>query len=148
MSVPFPHHYQAWLVRTLPSRARVEAPPRPIIATGPSPEFDGDAMGWSPEQLLLGALGASVLQTFEAFAARNHVEILSCNARAGCAVDRDERGIHFTKLTVELDLEVTDVGRARDALELTKQCCMMSRALAAPVEIDAKIRGADERQAG
>src|SRR6188472_4546001 len=76
MPVPFPHHYQAWLVRTLSSRARVEAPSRPSISCGPPPEFDGDATAWSAEQLLLSAIGMSVLTTFEAFAARAQVTVL------------------------------------------------------------------------
>jgi organic hydroperoxide reductase OsmC/OhrA len=147
MPVPFPHHYQTWLVRTLGSRARLEAPPRPLISGGPPPEFDGDATAWSAEQLLLSSLGLCVLTTFEAFAARARVDVLAWEARVGGMVDRNENGLRFTKFTVDIDMEVSDVERARSVLEETKQHCLISNGLRAPVELEAKIR-APLRQAG
>ena len=140
MPVPFPHHYQTWLVRTLSSRARLEAPPRPLISAAPSPEFDGDATAWSAEQLLLSSLGMCVLTTFEAFAARARVDLLAWEARVGGMVDRTEHGLVFTKFTLDVDMEVSDVERARAVLEETNQHCLISNALRAPVEIEAKIR--------
>jgi organic hydroperoxide reductase OsmC/OhrA len=140
MSVPFPHHYQTWLVRTLSSRARLEAPPRPLISGGPPPELDGDASVWSAEHLLLSSIGMCVLTTFEAFAARDRVDLLAWEARVGGMVDRTETGLHFTKFTIEVDMEVSDVERARSTLDEAQQHCLVSNALKAQVEIIAKIR--------
>jgi organic hydroperoxide reductase OsmC/OhrA len=139
--VPFPHHYQTWLVRTLSSRARLEAPPRPLISAGPPPEFDGDATAWSAEQLLLSAIGMCVLTTFEALAARARVDLLAWEARVGGMVDVDkaENGLVFTKFTVDIDMEVSDVERARAVLAETKHHCLISNTLRAPVAIEAKI---------
>lgn len=139
MPVPFPHHYQTWVVRTLSSRARLEAPPRPLICGGPPPESDGDATSWSAEQLLLSSIGMCVLTTFEALAARARVDLLGWEARVGGMVDRTDEGLRFTKFTVEIDMDVSDVERARAVLEDTKRCCMVVRALEATVEFDAKI---------
>lgn len=139
MAVPFPHHYQTWLVRTLSSRGRAEAPSRPVISCGPPPEFDGDATAWSAEQLLLSAIGMSMLTTFEAFAARNQVTVLAWNARVGGTVERTDAGPRFTKYVVELEMEVTDVQRAQVALEETRRHSIVCSALNAPIEIDAKI---------
>jgi organic hydroperoxide reductase OsmC/OhrA len=147
MPVPFPHHYQTWLVRTLSSRARLEAPPRPIISAGPPPEFDGDATAWSAEQLLLSSIGMSVLTTFEALAVRARVDLLAWEARVGGMVDRTQVGLTFTKFSVDIDMEVTDVERARAVLEETKQHCLITNALKTRVEIEAKIR-APMRKAG
>lgn len=147
MPVPFPHHYQTWLVRTLSSRARLEAPPRPQISGGPPPEFDGDATAWSAEQLLLSSIGLCVLTTFEALAARDRVDLLAWEARVGGMVEKSENGPHFTKFTVEVDMEVTDVERARNTLDEAQRHCLVSNALKAPVEILAKIRPA-ARKAG
>lgn len=140
MPVPFPHHYQTWLVRTLSSRARLEAPPRPLISAGPPPEFDGDATAWSAEQLLLSSVGMCVLTTFEAFAARAKVDLLAWEARVGGIVDKGPLGLEFTKFTVEVDMEVTDVERARATLDEAQRHCLVTNALKAPVEIIAKIR--------
>jgi organic hydroperoxide reductase OsmC/OhrA len=147
MPVPFPHHYQTWLVRTLSSRARLEAPPRPLISGGPPPEFDGDATAWSAEHLLLSSIGMCVLTTFEAFAARARVDLLGWEARVGGMVDRGETGLTFTKFTVEIDMEVSDCERARAVLDETRQHCLIGNALKAPVEIAAKIH-APMRKAG
>lgn len=147
MAVPFPHHYQTWLVRTLSSRARLEAPPRALISGGPPPEHDGDATSWSAEHLLLSALGLSMLTTFEAFAARDRIDLLSYEARIGGMVDRTETGLQFTKFTVEIDMEVIDVDHARATLDAAQRHCPLTNALKAPVEIVAKIRPA-ARKAG
>lgn len=140
MSVPFPHHYQTWLVRTLSSRARLEAPPRPQISGGPPPESDGDATAWSPEQLMLSSIGLCVLTTFEAFAARDRVALLAWEARVGGTVERSELGPVFSKFTVEIDMEVNDCNRARATLDEAQRHCLVSNALKAPVEIIARIR--------
>lgn len=142
MAVPFPHHYQTWLVRTLGSRARLEAPPRPIITAGPPPELDGDASAWSAEQLLLSSIGMCLLTTFEAFAARAKLDLLAWEARVGGMVGKTESGLAFTKYTVEIDMEVSDVERARETLDEAQRHCLVSNALKASVEVIANIRPA------
>lgn len=148
MPVPFPQHYQTWLVRTLSSRARLEAPPRPMIAGGPPPELDGDASSWSPEHMLLSSIGLCLLTTFEAFAARDRVDLLDWKARVGGSVDKSEHGLQFTKIVVEVDMEVSDIERAKQTLEVAKQHCLVTNTLRVPVEIDAKIRPPAVRKAG
>ena len=148
MPVPFPHHYQTWLVRTLSSRARLEAPPRPMIAGGPPPELDGDASSWSPEHMLLNAIGLCLLTTFEAFAARDRLDMSAWEARVGGMVDRTEAGLEFTKFQVEIEMEVSDVERARATLDEAKHHCLIANALRAPVEVVARIRATPVRKAG
>jgi organic hydroperoxide reductase OsmC/OhrA len=147
MPVPFPHHYQTWLVRTLSSRARLEAPPRPMIAGGPPPELDGDASSWSPEHMMLNAIGLCLLTTFEAFAARDRLDLVAWEARVGGMVDKATTGLQFTKYQVEIDMEVSDIERARATLDEAQRHCLIINALRAPVVIDAKIRSA-ARNAG
>jgi organic hydroperoxide reductase OsmC/OhrA len=80
-----------------------------------------------------------VLTTFEAFAAREKVTVLAWQARVGGTVTRTETGLRFSKYIVEVDMEVNDVDRAREALEQTKAHCLIANALVAPVEIEATI---------
>ena len=147
MPVPFPHHYQTWLVRTLSSRARLQAPPRPLISGGPPPELEGDATAWSAQHLLLSSLGMCVLTTFEALATRARVDVLAWEARVGGLVDKTDVGPRFSKFAVDIDMEVSDIDRARSVLDEIKQHCLIANALRAPVEIEAKIR-APLRKAG
>ncbi len=142
MPAPFPHHYQTTLVRTLASRGRVEALPRPPIAGGPPPEFDGDATSWSPEHLLLSSIGLCLLTTFEAFAARDHVSVLACEMRVHGTVEKTARGLAFTKFVVEVDMEVDDIARARATLETAQRHCLVSNALKIEPEVVASIRPA------
>jgi len=148
MPVPLPHHYQTWLVRTLSSRARLEAPPRPMIEGGPPAELDGDATSWSSEHMLLSSIGLCLLTTFEAFAARDRIDLVSYEARVGGMVDQTETGLAFTKFQVEIDMEVSDVARARTTLDEAQRHCLISNALRAPVVVDAKIHPPAVRKVG
>jgi organic hydroperoxide reductase OsmC/OhrA len=96
MPVPFPHHYSATISRTFASRGRVDAPPRPSLHGGPASEFDGDAASWSPEHLMLSSLGLCMLTTFEAFAARDEIEVLDWKATISGTVDRSPEGLMFS----------------------------------------------------
>jgi organic hydroperoxide reductase OsmC/OhrA len=119
-----------------------------MIAGGPPPELDGDASSWSPEHMLLSSIGLCLLTTFEAFAARDRIDLVTWQARVGGMVDRTETGLTFTKFQVEIDMEVGDVARARTTLDEVKRHCLISNALRAPVEVDAKIRPPAVRKAG
>ena len=145
MSAPFPHHYQTKLVRTLGSRARIEAPPRAAIAGGPPPEFDGDATSWSPEHLLLTAIGLCLQTTFEAFCARDRVELLAWEATVNGTLSKSAHGLAFSELRVDVDMEVSDVARAQRTLEDARKHCIISNALRTPVEIAANIKPAQLR---
>src|SRR5580765_4307125 len=98
MPVPFPHRYSASLSRTFASRARIEAPPRPALHGGPSPELDGDVDAWSPEHMLLSSLGLCMLTTFEAFAARAGGEVLAPGARVHRTGEPAPEGPTFTSI--------------------------------------------------
>jgi organic hydroperoxide reductase OsmC/OhrA len=145
MPAPFPHQYQTSLVRTFASRARVETAPRAPITGGPAPEVDGDATSWSPEHLLLSAIGLCLLTTFEALAVRDGVELLAWEATARATVEKSATGLAFTKFVVEVDMEVNDVAQARDTLEIAKRHCLVANSLGVPVEVVPTIRGAQLR---
>ncbi len=140
MPAPFPHQYQTTLVRTFASRARLEAPPRSAIAGGPPPEFDGDATSWSPEHLLLSSVSLCLLTTFEAFAVRDRIDLLAWEARAHGTVERTARGLAFTKIVIEVDMEVGDSERARKTLADAQRHCLVSNALRVEPEVVATIR--------
>lgn len=142
MPSPFPHHYETRIVRTLGSRGRIESGPRAPIAGGPPPEFDGDATAWSPEHLLVASIGLCLLTTFEAFAARDRIEVLGWEASVVGTLAKTAQGLVFTEFRVELDMEVNDVARAQHTLDDARRHCLVSNALRAPVEVNATIRPA------
>jgi organic hydroperoxide reductase OsmC/OhrA len=145
MLVPFPHRHSASLSRTFDSRARMEAPPRPALDGGPAPERDGDAKAWSPEHMLLSSLSLCMLTTFEAFAARDSIEILSWDAEASGTVERTPEGLMFTSIVLELDISIAgNVARVDTTLEDAKQYCLVLNSLRLPVVIEAQIHTPDD----
>jgi organic hydroperoxide reductase OsmC/OhrA len=141
MSVPFPHRYCATLTRTLASRARIEASPRVALHGGPSPELDGDVDAWSPEHMLLSSLGLCMLTTFEAFAARDHLELQSWEARVSGTVEQTPEGPMFTSIVVELDVDIAgNIEQFEDTLEDAKRYCLVQNALRVPVVVEVQLR--------
>jgi organic hydroperoxide reductase OsmC/OhrA len=141
MPAPFPHQYSATISRTFASRARVEAPPRPALLVSPSSEFDGDAGAWSPEHLVLSSLGISMLTTFEAFAARDAIELVRWDATVHGTVERTPEGLMFTSIVLSIDMEITgDVAKVETTLEDAKQYCLILNTLRVPVVIETEIK--------
>ena len=144
MPAPFPHHYRATVSRTFASRARIEAPPRPAFEGGPSSQFDGDAGAWSPEHLILSSLGICMLTTFEAFAARDGIEIGRWDATINGTVERTPEGLMFTSIVLGIDMEISgNVTHVAATLEDAKQYCLVLNSLRVPVVLETQIRTVD-----
>ena len=148
MPVPFPHHYSATISRTFASRARVEAPPRTPLVGSPSPEFDGDATAWSPEHLMLSSLGLCMLTTFEAFCARDQVDLVAWNASLNGTVERGKHGLIFSSIVLSLDIEVAGAGadKVEQTLEDAKRYCLIINSLSVPVVVETQIRTSSDVQ--
>jgi organic hydroperoxide reductase OsmC/OhrA len=141
MPAPFPHCYTANIRRTFASRARVEAPPRAHLDCSPSSEFDGDAAAWSPEYLMLSSLGVCMLTTFEAFAARDGIELQDWNATANGTVERTPEGLMFTSIVLSIEMDITgNIAKVEQTLEDAKQYCLVLNTLRVPVVVEAQIR--------
>jgi len=147
MPVPFPHRYSASISRTFASRARVEAPPRVSLHGGPSSEFDGDVSSWSPEHLMLSSLGLCMLTTFEAFATRDGMELVTWNATVNGEVERTPEGLQFTSIVLCLDMELAGkVENVEKTLEDTKRYCLVLNSLRVPVVVETTIRTPDQME--
>jgi organic hydroperoxide reductase OsmC/OhrA len=146
MASPFPHQYSATISRTFASRARVEAPPRPSLHGGPTSQLEGDVSSWSPEHLVLSSLGLCMLTTFEAFAARDDIEILRWSAHARGTVDRTPEGLMFTSIILGIDMEIAgDIEQVERTLEDAKQYCLVLNSLRVPVIIEAQIQTPEQQ---
>jgi len=147
MPAPFPHQYCATIRRTFASRARVEAPPRPSLHGGPSSELEGDVSSWSPEHLVLSSLGLCMLTTFEAFAARDGIEVLRWVATARGTVSRTSEGLMFTSIVLGIDMEITgNVDHVERTLDDAKRYCLVLNSLRVPVIVEAEIQTAEQAE--
>lgn len=144
MPAPFPHQYRTTVSRTLPSRARIDSGEMPPLQTGPSRQFDGDATTWSAEQLMLSALGTCMLTTFEAFAARDKIELLAWSATAAGTVDRTPEGLQFTSIVLTLEMTIAgNVSVVEQTLEDAKSYSLVLQSLRVPVVVESVIRDAE-----
>jgi len=145
MPAPFPHRCSATISRTFSSRARVDAPPRQELRGGPSEQLDGDSATWSPEQLVLSALGICMLTTFEAFAARDGITLLAWTGTATGMIERTPEGLMFTSVVLGIDMTIDgNIERVETTLEDAKQYCLVLNSLRVPVVIEAQIRTRDD----
>ena len=154
MPSPFPHLYSATVTRTFASRARIEAgrtldgrcddtpcghAPREIEA-GPSRELDGDTASWSPEHLVLSSLGICMLTTFEAFSARDGIELLRWDANVSGTVEQTPEGLMFTSIVLGIDMEIAgNIANVETTLEDAKQYCLVLNSLRVPVVVETQI---------
>jgi organic hydroperoxide reductase OsmC/OhrA len=143
MPVSFPRRYSLSLSRTSASRVRVDSPARPVLH-GAAPELDGSVDAQSPEHMLLSSLGLCMLTTFEAFAARDGIDIHAWSAKASGTVEPTPEGLAFTSIVLELDMVITgNVDRVEDTLEDAKQYCLVLNSLRIPVVVETQLRTPD-----
>lgn len=100
---------------------------------------------WSPEHLVLSSLGLCMLTTFEAFAARDGIEVLRWAASASGTVDRTPDGLMFTSIVLGIDMEITgNVEHVERTLEDAKLYCLVLNSLRVPVVVEAEIQTPDQ----
>jgi organic hydroperoxide reductase OsmC/OhrA len=136
MTAPFPHHYTASVVRTGRARADLTAPPRPPLQGGAPPEFGGIATDWSPEHLLLAAVGLCLETTFEAIAERNHLPLDQWEVRVDGDVDRTAAGLAFTSITAHIEMTVADeMVELAHVVANKARHCLISSSLRPPIDV-------------
>jgi organic hydroperoxide reductase OsmC/OhrA len=143
----FPHRYTATITRLAHGLATIDSPPRPSLTGGPPPELHGDPTSWSPEHLLVSALGLCLFATFDAFASREGVAVLGWRDTVTGVLDKTPTGLAFKSFTIEVELTVdrADIERARTVLERAERYCIISKALQVPVKIEPHIWAHEER---
>jgi organic hydroperoxide reductase OsmC/OhrA len=146
MTAPFPHRYTSTVTRIVPGQAEIEAPPRPPIVGGPPPEFDGHPHLWSPEHLLLSALGLCLFTTFEVLAQRDRLDVVCWRETVTGTLEKTSIGLRFTSFQIEVQVEVADgqLERTRRLLDRAHQLCIISNALNIPVAVVPRITTAAE----
>ena len=88
-----------------------------------------------------------MLTTFEAFAAREGIEIVNWEATVNGDVERTIDGLMFNSIVLSIDMEIEgNVENVAVALEDTKQYCLVLNSLRVPVVIETQIRKTDGTQ--
>ena len=138
----FPHHYAVTVSGSSGGDVALTSAGLPVLLSAPPPEFGGPGDRWSPETMLVAAVGDCFILTFRAIAraAKLPWESLTCDV-AG-TLDRVDRVTQFTAFAVRATLTVApgaDVNQAHKALERAEHGCLITNSLKAGVQLETKV---------
>jgi peroxiredoxin-like protein len=108
------------------------------------PEFRGtDPDVWSPEDLLVGAVGTCLAVTVAALAEREGLPLHDLDVAAeGVVGKRPDGRFGFVRVSQVVDV-VVDAGREGDAravVERAEETCLVSVSLNVPVDLEVRVR--------
>jgi organic hydroperoxide reductase OsmC/OhrA len=131
-----PHHYHVSLVQE-GEHAVLSGGVKPPIVGGPSPQFGGSPVWWSPEHLLLSAANLCFMATFGAIAAGGGVTVGTYESEAEGVLDRTPAGLAFVSVDLRVAVRVA-TGQAELAerlLQTAKRHCIVANSLNAPIRL-------------
>lgn len=139
---PFPHRYAAAARAAPDGDVTLEsAAVAPLRSASPR-EFGGPGDRWSPETLLLAAVGDCFVLTFRAIAAASTLPWIAVSCEVEGTLDRIDRVTRFTAITLRATLEVpagVNEETARRALEKAEHSCLITNSLKADTRLETAI---------
>jgi len=128
----FPHHYTVAARGSGAGDVALSAEGLPALASASPAQFGGPGDRWSPETLLVAAIGDCVILTFRGVARASGLSWTSLECDVTGTLDRVERTTRFVAFEVRAHLVVpagTDPDRARQVLEKAERSCLISNSL-------------------
>jgi organic hydroperoxide reductase OsmC/OhrA len=133
-----PHHYTVTVVGGAAGDSEVNGKRLTTLYSTSPAEFDGPGDKWSPETLLVAAIGDCLILTFRAVASASRLPWISLHCSVTGTLDQVDRTLQFTGFEVEARLDVpigVDPDRARRVLEKAEQTCLISNSVKAPIHL-------------
>jgi organic hydroperoxide reductase OsmC/OhrA len=128
----FPHHYTVEASGSGTDDVELNADGLPTLRSASPIPFDGPGDRWSPETLLIAAVGDCLILTFRAVARASGFAWTSLECDVTGTLDRIDRTTRFVAFDVCARLHVprgTDPDRARQMLEKAERSCLISNSL-------------------
>ncbi len=135
---PFPHHYTVRAKSSGEGDVELEAPRLPELRSESPAEFGGPGDHWSPETLLVGAIGDCFILTFRGIARASGLPWTAIDCEVTGTLDRVERTTRFVSFDIRPHLVVpagTDREHARLVLEKAERNCLISNSLNGAVRL-------------
>ena len=139
----FPHRYSVSGSATSDNHVALKATDLPEIVSAPPAEFGGPGDKWSPETLLVGAVADCFILTFRAVAQASKLDWEHLECQVTGTLDRVERTMRFTAISVEATLQVpkgTDAEKAEKLLHKAEQNCLVTNSLIAESTLQATVQ--------
>ena len=143
----FPHHYTVATNGSGTGDVALKADGLPTLRSVSPIPFDGPGDRWSPETLLVAAVGDCLILTFRAVARASGFAWTSLECDVTGTLDRIERTTRFVTFEVRARLRVppgTDPDRARQVLEKAERSCLISNSLSGAIHLIPTIDVAGE----
>ncbi len=140
-----PHDYSAKAAAVPTGNIRLSSDGLNDIQSDAPKEFGGSGEQWSPEDLLVAAVADCFALSFRAIAGMSKFEWTSLDCEVTGTLDKVDRAIQFTALTVNARLVLpagADEARANRLLEKAEQTCFITNSLKADPHLEATIETA------
>ena len=134
----FPHHYTVATNGSATGDVELNADGLPTLRSASPIPFDGPGDRWSPETLLVAAVGDCLILTFRAVARASGFAWTSLDCDVTGTLDRIDRTTRFVAFDVRARLHVprgTDPDRARQVLEKAERSCLISNSLSGAIRL-------------
>ncbi|MBP6716085.1 MAG: OsmC family protein [Acidobacteria bacterium] len=134
----FPHRYVVGTTGRPTGEVTLHADGLATLPSASPAEFDGPGDLWSPETLLVGAIGDCLILTFGAVARASGLPWTSLECDVTGTLDRVEKVTRFTAFEIRARLVVptgTDPERATRLLEKSERACLITNSLNAAVTL-------------
>jgi organic hydroperoxide reductase OsmC/OhrA len=144
---PFPHYYNVAANGSATGDVELNADGLPTLHSASPAEFGGPGDRWSPETLLVGAIGDCFILTFRAVARASGLAWTSIECDVTGTLDRVERTTRFVSFEIRAHLKVpdgTDLERARLLLEKAERNCLISSSLSGHIHLSPTVEVTQE----
>jgi organic hydroperoxide reductase OsmC/OhrA len=144
----FPHHYTVTAKASTASDVELAAARLSTLSSASPVEFGGPGDRWSPETLLVAAIGDCLILTFRAAARAAGLNWTALECEVTGTLDRVERTTRFVAFDVRAHLRLPggeDRERARRVLEKAERKCLISNSLTATVHLHPTIENVSQR---
>lgn len=142
---PLPHHYKSNATASPEGPVSLTADGVPELKSAPPTAFGGPGDQWSPEDLLVAAVGDCFILSFRAIAAASKFEWTSLKCDVTGTLDKVERAMEFTGFNIQAQLTIpagADESRAQRLLEKAEATCLITNSLKAEPHLETSIESA------
>jgi len=139
------HRIKAWWTSGRTGIANCDSSPSAIHFTAP-PQFGGLEGRWTPEDLLLTAIGSCFATTFRALADYSKLAYADLEVEVAGSVEKASSGYIFKTIVTRPLLTTaaaTDHERALRLLQKTQDLCLITRAISVTHSFEPSIRSAE-----
>ncbi len=116
---------------------------KPGLEVATPPEFGGPEDIWTPEDLLTSAVESCIMASSLFFLDRGKVSFRSYKSKAAGHLEKGPIGLVFSRIAVEVTLELEDPSQAdaaHKAVVQAEKTCPLSNSLSCPVELSINVR--------